>query len=126
MIESGRVSRVFCASAATETKTFSPLRTDIFDFRESLFADPGTHPDTPTLCSADFTNLREPAKGGEVGLAEGTAAWTEPGGRLNARTWAFLKGRILDEGRPARAKCNVDPLPSPTKVIGIEERAELH
>ena len=42
--------RVFLGSIATETNTFSPLRTDIQDFKESFYAPPGGHPKTPTLC----------------------------------------------------------------------------
>lgn len=126
MIESGRVSRVFCASAATETNTFSPLRTDIFDFRQSFFAEPGAHPDTPMLRSAVFTNLRERAKGGEVELAERHRRLDRAGWSAERQDVGVSEGRILDEGRPARAQRNVDPLPSATKVVGLEERAELH
>ena len=72
--------RVFCASIATETNTFSPLRTDFADFALSLYAPPGTHPATPTLCSAVYPVLRARAAAGEIELIEGTAAWAEPGG----------------------------------------------
>ncbi|WP_414674458.1 M81 family metallopeptidase, partial [Marinobacter sp.] len=49
--------RVFCASIATETNTFSPLRMEFEDFAQSLYAPPGEHPETPTLCSAVFPVL---------------------------------------------------------------------
>ncbi len=93
--------RVFCASVATETNTFSPLRTDLSDFAQSLYAKPGEHPETPTLCSAVFPALRIRARAGEIELVEGTAAWAEPGGLVNARTWAHLKGEVLDQLRAA-------------------------
>ena len=44
--------RVFVASLATETNTFSPIPTDLAAFKESFYAPPGMHPETPTLCSA--------------------------------------------------------------------------
>ena len=44
--------RVFVASLATETNTFSPLFVDRSAFESAFYCPPGTHPDTPTLCSA--------------------------------------------------------------------------
>lgn len=93
--------RVFCASIATETNTFSPLRTDFSDFRQSFYARPGEHPETPTLCSAVFPALRARAATGEIELIEGTATWAEPGGLVNARTWKQLKDEVLDQLRAA-------------------------
>jgi microcystin degradation protein MlrC len=92
------------ASLATETNTYSPLRTDFADFEQSFYATPGSHPETPTLCSAVFPALRRRASCGEIELIEGTAAWAEPGGLVNgcgmpttqmpssahrSRTWRF-------------------------------------
>ncbi|MBL4767584.1 MAG: M81 family metallopeptidase [Rhodobacteraceae bacterium] len=96
-----QVKRVFVGSLATETNTFSPLRTDIQDFKESFYAKPGEHPETPTLCSAIFTVLREksPALGWEV--FEGTATWAEPGGVVNQQTWEQLHDQLLAELRAA-------------------------
>ncbi|MCV2865128.1 M81 family metallopeptidase [Defluviimonas sp. WL0075] len=93
--------RVFCASLATETNTFSPLRTDMSDFLESFYAPPGEHPETPTLCSAVFPALRRRASAGEIELIEGTATWAEPGGLLNAATWRHLRDEVLDQLRAA-------------------------
>lgn len=91
--------RVFCASVATETNTFSPLRTDFADFEQSFYAPPGRHPQTPTLCSAVFPALRRRAQAGELELIEGTATWAEPGGLVNARTWARLRDEVLQQVR---------------------------
>lgn len=93
--------RVFCASIATETNTFSPLRTDFSDFRQSFYAPPGLHPETPTLCSAIFPVLRARAMSGEIELIEGTATWAEPGGLVKAETWERLKGEVLEQLRAA-------------------------
>ncbi len=93
--------RAFLGSIATETNTFSPLRTDLRDFKDSFFAPPGLHPSTPTLCSAIYPVAR--AKAGEIGwtLIEGTATWAEPGGIVNQRTWENLRDQLLDELRDA-------------------------
>lgn len=89
--------RVFLGSIATESNTFSPMRTDLEAFRESFYAPPGTHPVTPTLCSAVYTAAR--AREAELGweLIEGTACWAEPGGIVNQAAWEFLRDQLLAE-----------------------------
>jgi microcystin degradation protein MlrC len=91
------VPRVFVASLATETNSFSPLRTDLTDFHQSFYAPPGQHPQTPTLCSAVFPALRARAARGEITLIEGTATWAEPGGLINRATWEGLRDEILGQ-----------------------------
>ncbi|MFV0475602.1 MAG: M81 family metallopeptidase [Pikeienuella sp.] len=103
--------RVFCASVATETNTFSPLRTDFTDFAQSFYAPPGEHPATPTLCSAVFPALRRRRDAGEIELIEGVAAWAEPGGLVNGRTWERLRDEVLDQLRAA--------LPVDVVVLGL-------
>ena len=103
--------RVFCASIATETNTFAPLRTDFTEFQQSFYAPPGRHPETPTLCSAVFPALRRRARRGEIELIEGTATWAEPGGLVNARTWARLRDEVLQQLR--------DALPVDAVVLGL-------
>lgn len=103
--------RVFCASIATETNTFSPLRTDFADFEQSFYAPPGKHPETPTLCSAVFPALRALAAQGEIELIEGTATWAEPGGLVNARTWERLRDEVLNQLRSA--------LPVDAVILGL-------
>ena len=97
----GKTKHVFVASLATETNTFSPLRTDIQDFHESFYAEPGDHPDTPTLCSAIFTVLREKSAALGWDVTEGTATWAEPGGVVNQQTYEHLRDQILAELRAA-------------------------
>ncbi|MGF1627977.1 MAG: M81 family metallopeptidase [Kiloniellaceae bacterium] len=103
--------RVFCASIATETNTFAPLRTDFTEFQQSFYAPPGRHPETPTLCSAVFPALRRRARRGEIELIEGTATWAEPGGLVNAWTWARLRDEVLQQLR--------DALPVDAVVLGL-------
>ncbi len=93
--------RVFCASIATETNTFSPLRCDFADFAECFYAPPGDHPETPTLCSAVFTEARKRAIAGEIDLVEGTACWAEPSGLINRETWKRLRDEVLGQLRAA-------------------------
>lgn len=93
--------RVFVGSLATETNTFSPLRTNIQDFKDSFYAPPGQHPDTPTLCSAVFTAARVVADQYHWKLIEGTATWAEPGGVVNQTTWEQLRDQLLQELRDA-------------------------
>ena len=95
------MKRVFLGSVATETNTFSPLRTDLRDFRESFYAAPGCHPETPTLCSAIFPVARARASDYGWKLIEGTATWAEPGGMLHGNTWEFLRDQLLAELRAA-------------------------
>ena len=103
--------RVFCASVATETNTFSPLRTDLSHFRESFYAGPGDHPETPTLCSAVMTVCRRRAKDEGWQLIEGTATWAEPGGLVARESWEYLRDEILGQLRAA--------LPVDAVVLGL-------
>ncbi|MBW3241805.1 M81 family metallopeptidase [Epibacterium sp. DP7N7-1] len=103
--------RVFCASLATETNTFSPLRTDFSDFAQSFYAPPGEHPDTPTLCSAVFPALRRRAKEEGFTLIEGTATWAEPGGLVSAATWEHLRDEVLSQLKAA--------LPVDAVILGL-------
>ena len=45
--------RLFTATLATETNTFSPLPTSLEAYKESVFYRPGEHPDdAPRMCTA--------------------------------------------------------------------------
>ncbi|MGB0824065.1 MAG: M81 family metallopeptidase, partial [Alphaproteobacteria bacterium] len=96
-----QVKRVFLGSIATETNTFSPLRTDLQDFKDSFYAPPGQHPETPTLCSAIYPVARSRAAQYGWQLVEGTATWAEPGGIVNQQTWEHLRDQLLSELRAA-------------------------
>ena len=93
--------RIFTASLATETNTFSPIPTDRASFEMAFYAGPGRHPDTPTLCSAPIVALRRRAKLEGFTLIEGTAAWAEPGGLLQLEAFEDLRDEILDQLRTA-------------------------
>ena len=93
--------RIFTASLATETNTFSPVPTDRASFEAAFYAGPGRHPPTPTLCSAPIVVLRRRAAEEGFDLIEGTAAWAEPGGLLQRRAYEELRDEILDQLRAA-------------------------
>lgn len=88
--------RVFTASLATETNTFSPVPTDRASFALAFYAAPGAHPETPTLCSSPLVVLRRLAREDpSLDVVEGTAAWAEPGGLVNGQAYEGLRDEIL-------------------------------
>ncbi|MFT3999958.1 MAG: M81 family metallopeptidase [Rhizobium sp.] len=93
--------RIFTAAFATETNTFSPICVDRRAFEASLYARPGMHPATPTLCSAPITVGRRIAAQKGWDVIEGTATWADPAGLVNRRTYEELRDEILDQLRAA-------------------------
>jgi microcystin degradation protein MlrC len=93
--------RLFTAVLATETNTFSPICIDRRAFEASLYAPPGQHPATPTLCSAPLTVGRRVARERGWELIEGTAAWADPAGLINRNTYESLRDEILDQLKAA-------------------------
>ncbi len=89
--------RIFTAALATETNTFSPICVDRRAFEESLYAPPGEHPDTPTLCTAPITVGRKVCAQKGWTLIEGTAAWADPAGLLNREAYESLRDEILGQ-----------------------------
>lgn len=93
--------RIFTASFATETNTFSPVPTDRASFEMAFYAAPGAHPDTPTLCSSPMVALRRRAAGQRLDVVEGTATWAEPGGLVQRQAYEGLRDEILGQLRAA-------------------------
>ncbi len=93
--------RIFTASLATETNTFSPVPTDRASFESAFYAASGAHPETPTLCSSPIVALRRRAKADGLTVIEGTAAWAEPGGIIQRQAYEGLRDEILDQLRAA-------------------------
>ena len=59
--------RLFTATLATETNTFSPLPTSLDNYKESVFFRPGEHPvDAPRMVAHDNDGIK--ASMGEVAL----------------------------------------------------------
>ncbi|MCL7999649.1 M81 family metallopeptidase [Brucella sp. 21LCYQ03] len=93
--------RIFTASLATETNTFSPVPTDMEAFRAAFYAGPGEHPDTPTLCSSVVPILRHRAQADGLTVIEGTSCWAEPAGLIQRETYETLRDTILAELKAA-------------------------
>ncbi|WP_292153239.1 M81 family metallopeptidase, partial [Mesorhizobium sp.] len=89
--------RIFTASLATETNTFSPVPTDRASFEMAFYAGPGKHPETPTLCSSPIVALRRRAASEGLTVIEGTATWAEPGGLVQRQAFEALRDEILDQ-----------------------------
>ena len=93
--------RIFTAALATETNTFSPIAVDKRAFEASLYAKPGEHPATPTLCTAPITVGREVCASEGWELIEGSASWADPAGLVARATYEELRDEILDQLRAA-------------------------
>ncbi|GGA94079.1 M81 family metallopeptidase [Allosediminivita pacifica] len=93
--------RVFTASLATETNTFSPLPTDRAAFEAGFYAGPGEHPETPTLCSSPVPILRRRGREEGFTVIEGSSTWAEPAGLIKQETFEELRDEILDQLRAA-------------------------
>jgi microcystin degradation protein MlrC len=103
--------RIFTASLATETNTFSPVPTDRASFETAFYAEPGKHPETPTLCSSPMVALRRRALNDGLTVIEGTAAWAEPGGVLQRAAYEGLRDEIVYQLRSA--------LPVDAVILGL-------
>ena len=103
--------RIFTAALATETNTFSPIAIDLRAFEASLYAAPGQHPATPTLCTAPITVGRSVCAREGWELIEGTATWADPAGLINRETYESLRDEILGQLQTA--------LPVDAVVLGL-------
>jgi len=103
--------RIFTAALATETNTFSPIVIDRKGFEDSLYAPPGQHPATPTLCTAPIPVGRRVCAEKGWALIEGTAAWADPAGLVARGTYEGLRDEILGQLQAA--------LPVDAVVMGL-------
>lgn len=110
--------RVFAASLATETNTFSPIPTDLSSFNGTFYARPGEHPETPTLCSAPIVVARRRAREDGFTLIEGTATWAEPAGIVSRAAYETLRDEILGQLEAA--------LPVDAVILGLHGAMVAH
>ncbi len=90
--------RLFTATLATETNTFSPLPTSIENYRESVFLRPGEHPtDAPRMCTAPLFVARARAKAEGFELIEGSCFAASPAGTTNRADYEAMRDEILDQ-----------------------------
>ncbi len=88
--------RLFAATIATETNTFSPLPTSIDGYKETVFLRPGEHPDdTPLMCTAPLWVARKRAKAEGFTLIEGSCFAASPAGTTNRADYELMRDEIL-------------------------------
>jgi microcystin degradation protein MlrC len=94
--------RLFAATLATETNTFSPLPTSLAAYQESVFLRPGEHPtDTPLMCTAPLWLARQRAGIDGFTLIEGSCFAASPAGTTNRADYEMMRDEILDQLRVA-------------------------
>ena len=94
--------RLFSATIATETNTFSPLPTSIEAFRENVFFRPGEHPhDAPRMCTAPLFVARKRAARDGFTLVEGSCFAASPAGRVNQADYEFMRDEVLAQLKAA-------------------------
>ncbi|WP_339073405.1 M81 family metallopeptidase [Sinorhizobium meliloti] len=94
--------RLFSATLATETHSFSPMPTGIDDFKAGTFFRPGEHPkEAPVWCTDPLWVARRRATEDCFTLIEGSCFYAEPAGPTNQRDYEFMRDEILDQLKAA-------------------------
>lgn len=94
--------RLFTATLATETNSFSPLPTSLENYRESVFLRPGEHPtDAPRMCTAPLFVARARAKKEGFDLVEGSCFAASPAGTTNRADYETMRDEILGQLKAA-------------------------
>ena len=104
--------RLFSATIATETNTFSPLPTSLRAFEQSVFFRPGEHPtDAPRMCTAPLFVARQRAAAEGFTLIEGSCFAASPSGTVNRSDYELMRDEVLGQLRAA--------LPVDAVVLGL-------
>src|SRR4051794_20600316 len=94
--------RIFSATLATESNTFSPLPTALAAYQESVFLRPGEHPTgSPLMCTAPLFVARRRAAREGFELIEGSCFAASPAGTTNRADYEAMRDEILDQCRQA-------------------------
>src|SRR2546423_15255648 len=93
--------RIFAASLATETNSFSPIPTNRESYEQTLYFPPGKHPDRGTLCTAPLWVARRRAKQEGFELIEGSCFWAEPSAPTQQASYESMRDEILAQLRAA-------------------------
>src|SRR5579864_9396598 len=94
--------RLFSATIATETNTFSPLPTSLAAYKETVFLRPGEHPtDAPRMCTAPMFVARQRAATDGFTLIEGSCFAASPAGTTNRADYEAMRDEILDQLKAA-------------------------
>jgi microcystin degradation protein MlrC len=90
--------RLFAATLATETNTFSPIPTSLDSYREVVFLKPGEHPtDAPRMCTAPLFVARRRAAADGFDLIEGSCFAASPAGLTSRQGYETMRDQILKE-----------------------------
>ena len=94
--------RLFSATLATETNTYSPLPTSIEGYKEGVWLRPGEHPDdAPRMCTAPLFVARQRAKAENFTLIEGSCFAASPAGTTNKADYETMRDEILTQLKQA-------------------------
>jgi len=94
--------RLFAATLATETNTFSPLPTSLASYRETVFLRPGEHPnDAPRMFTAPLFVARRRASADGFTLIEGSCFAASPAGTTNRQDYETMRDEILAQTKAA-------------------------
>jgi microcystin degradation protein MlrC len=94
--------RLFAATLATETNTFSPLPTSLASYKENVFLRPSEHPDdAPRMCTAPLFVARRRAASDGFTLIEGSCFAASPAGTTNRKDYEAMRDEILAQLRTA-------------------------
>ncbi|MCZ8314645.1 M81 family metallopeptidase [Phreatobacter sp.] len=94
--------RIFTASIATETNTFSPIPTSLDSYLTCIAFRPGEHPtDKPTLCTAPLFVARQRAQQEGFMLVEGSCFFAQPAGPTTRIAYETMREEILAQLKAA-------------------------
>lgn len=93
--------RIFTASIATESNSFSPIPTNLDSYKDCFYAAPGEHPDRPTPSTSPLYILRREAKAKGWTVIEGTCCFTEPSGPTTRTAYETLRDEVLAQLKAA-------------------------
>lgn len=87
--------RLFTATLATESNSFSPIPTTRRDFESCVYFRPGEHPDRPTHTTAPLFVARQRAAQEGFELIEGSCFWAEPSSPVRQADYESMRDEIL-------------------------------
>ncbi len=93
--------RLFAASLATETNSFSPIPTTRRSFETGAYFPAGCHPDRITHSTAPVWVARQRARREGYTLIEGSCFWADPAGLCGQADYESVRDEILDQLRTA-------------------------
>jgi microcystin degradation protein MlrC len=93
--------RIFTASLATESNSFSPIPTSRASYESTMYFPPGKHPDRVTPCTAPLWVARRRAKQEGFELVEGSCFWAEPSAPTLQASYESMRDEILAQLRAA-------------------------